>query len=130
MKLDHIALRVSDMDRAIRFYEKVCGCVLKSRQRDEAHHEEFAFLDAEGQALELLAPLGEDGQPLAMAAEEPAPPYCPHVAFGVTDLAETLMLLKRRKVAVLKGPMEIEGQVRWLYATDPDGNVIEFVKWL
>jgi hypothetical protein len=26
--------------------------------------------------------------------------------------------------------MEIPGMVRWLYAADPDGNVLEFVQWL
>ena len=38
--------------------------------------------------------------------------------------------LREKQVTVLKGLLEIPGMVRWLYAADPDGNVLEFVQWL
>ena len=28
------------------------------------------------------------------------------------------------------GPLEISGRVKWVYVSDPDNNVIEFIQWL
>jgi hypothetical protein len=39
-------------------------------------------------------------------------------------------MLRDQAIAIVKGPLEIPGKVRWLYAADPDKNVIEFVQWL
>lgn len=125
---DHIAFAVSDLDRAIAFYTTVLGLELLSRERDEEHGEEFAFLRVEGANLELLRTLGDagaDGVP-----REPKPPYCPHFALATDDINGLVANLRHRNLPVLKGPMEIPGRVRWLYVADPDGNVIEFVQWL
>ncbi|MBI2424354.1 MAG: VOC family protein [Candidatus Hydrogenedentes bacterium] len=126
-RLDHVALQVADLERALAFYTGVLGLKLQFRKRDEAHGEAFAFLELEGGNLELLQLLGaEDG------AERAAPrePWCPHVALAAEDVDTAIAAVRAAGATVLKGPLEIAGLVRWAYIADPDNNVIEFVQWL
>lgn len=130
LKLDHVALEVSDLDRAIAFYTEKLGLRLLFRQADDVHHESFAFLDFGNGHLELLQRLDSQNRP---APFEPIPmrsSFCPHVAISTHDLDALLALLTNAGIPILKGPMEIPGQVRWAYLADPDGNILEFVQWL
>jgi catechol 2,3-dioxygenase-like lactoylglutathione lyase family enzyme len=130
MYLDHIAIQVSDLERAIRFYQDLFGLRLMFKQRDETHHEAFAFLELEGGNLELLQVLDEENRPVPFARPEAKPPFTPHIALRSEDLADSEKDLKDKGVCILKGPLEIPGQVKWLYFSDPDGNVIELVEWI
>ncbi len=124
-RLDHVAFEVSDMDASIRFYAGKLGLKLRFDKVDAEHGERFAFFDLDGAALELVSRLGAEPYTRRM----PQPPYCPHVALATDDIDATVRFLHERDIPMLKGPMEIRGQVRWIYASDPDGNVIEFVEW-
>ena len=129
-KLDHVALQVSGLDRAIKFYRDVLGLTLRSQQRDEAHGEAFAFFALEGGDLELLQCIDPATCHEAVQRISPLEPFCPHVAIGVEDLDAALRHLESHGITPLKGPLEIPGQVRWMYFADPDNNVIEYVQWL
>lgn len=130
-RLDHIAVRVADIDRAIRFYSDVLELPLLFKEEDPDHGEVFAFLELEGGNLELLAPLdGGDEKSIPRTAPPLDKPYCPHIALGVDDLDRALAHLESKSVPLLDGPLIIPGKVRWLYFTDPDHNVIEYVQWL
>lgn len=124
LRIDHVALPVSDMDEAIKFYTEKLGLQLTSRQVDPVHQEEFAFLAVEGGNLELL-------KSLAHPFEKPQIrlPYCPHLALVTTDMNAMLQMIQAQSLRLIKGPMKIEGKVTWLYIADPDNNVIEFVQW-
>jgi lactoylglutathione lyase len=130
MRLDHVAFQVSDLDRAIGFYTETLGLTLLFRQRDEEHHEAFAFLELEGGNLELLQCLDEKNQPVPFVPSEAKPPFTPHVAIRAENLDQFAKSLREKEVPIVKGPLEIPGQVKWVYASDPDGNVVEFVEWL
>ena len=127
---DHVAFRVSDMDAALRFYEETIGLKRVSCQTDEAHHERFAFLELDGGNLELLQCLDESNRPKPYTKPVVEPPYCPHLALKTYDIESVIEKLRERGVAIVKGPLEIPNQVRWLYVADPDNNVIEFVQWV
>jgi catechol 2,3-dioxygenase-like lactoylglutathione lyase family enzyme len=129
-RLDHVALQVANLDRAIDFYTHTLGLRLMFRELDEEHHEAFAFLEMEGGNLELLQTLDEQNQPIPHTPSAPQPPYCPHVALGVDDLDAMLDTLAKANIPLLKGPLAIPAKVRWCYMADPDSNVIEFVQWL
>ncbi|MDQ1257484.1 MAG: lactoylglutathione lyase [Candidatus Hydrogenedentes bacterium] len=130
LKLDHVALQVADMDRAIAFYTKEIGLELLSDEIDETHHERFAFLRLDGGNLELLQVLDERNCPRPYLPPPVSSSHCPHVAIGTLDMDRLLDELKRGQVNVVKGPLEIPGMVRWVYVRDLDNNVLEFVQWL
>lgn len=129
-KADHFAFQVSDLERAIRFYTEGLGLQLTFKQIDEEHHEAFAFLELAGANLELLQALDENNQPLPMPKKEIAPPYCPHIAIRIEDWQNWLSTLAERGIPIVKGPLEIPGEVQWLYVADPDENIVEYVHWL
>jgi catechol 2,3-dioxygenase-like lactoylglutathione lyase family enzyme len=130
LHLDHVALRVSDLDASIRFYSERLNLTLMFKEVDREHHEAFAFLELNGGNLELLQLLDGDNRPLPYSSTVPEPPYCPHIAIGVSDVNEMIDNLTKSGTKLLKGPLEIPGKVRWCYFSDPDNNVIEFVEWL
>ena len=124
LRLDHVALPVSDMDAALRFYGEVLGLKFKFREVDPVEQEDFAYFELEGGNLELL-------KSLAHPFEKPdiTPPYTPHLALATSDMDATVQMIQTQGLNLIKGPMLIDGKVTWLYIADPDNNVIEFVQW-
>ena len=130
LKIDHFAFRVSDLDEAIRFYCDILGLKLLSKTVDEEHHEAFAFLELDGGNLELLQLVDENNNPVPYKKLEIKQPFCPHLAIKCENLDLLVSDLENKNVPIIKGPLEIPGTVKWLYITDPDNNVIEFVEWI
>jgi lactoylglutathione lyase len=124
LRLDHVAVPVSDMEAALQFYGEKLGLKFMFREVDPVEQEDFAYFELEGGNLELL-------KSLAHPFDKPdvKPPYCPHLALATSDMNATLRLIQERGLRLLKGPLKIEGKVTWLYIADPDNNVIEFVQW-
>ena len=136
-KLDHVAIRVANLEASIAFYTEKLGLKLLFQQVDPAHGEAFAYLEMEGANLELLQlfdePRGEGGETRQKAAWKPPAiesPYCPHLAFESTDLELQVKRLEEYNVPIIAGPLEIPGSVRWLYVHDPDNNIIEYIEHL
>ena len=129
-RLDHVALQVADIDRAIVFYTEVLELPFMFKEQSLEHGEVFAYLELEGGNLELLSRVDHDGHPIPFAQPEIQKPYCPHVALAVEDFDAALEKLHSQGIALIDGPFIISGKVRWLYFSDPDNNVIEYVKWL
>lgn len=125
---DHVAFEVADLDAAIKFYAGVFGMELMFSEVDREHGEAFAFFALDGGNLELLQRL--DGDQERQGRGEPGPPWRPHLALRTDDLDGVVRLLQEHDVQIVHGPLAIAGKVRWLYAADADGNVIEFVQWI
>ncbi len=125
LRLDHVALPVSDMEAALHFYGEVLGLKFMFHEVDPVQQEDFAYFELDGGNLELL-------KSLAHPFERPEikPPYTPHLALATSDMDATLRMIQTQGLHLIKGPMKIEGKVTWLYIADPDNNVIEFVQWL
>lgn len=127
---DHFAFRVSDIDASIAFYTEKLGLKFMFKKVDPEMREAFAYLELEGGNLELLQLLDKNGDPVVMKQGQPEPPYTPHLALGTDDLDGLLDCAKSAGVPVVDGPFETAGLVKWVYLSDPDNNVIEFVQWL
>src|SRR5262245_50917332 len=128
--LDHVAVRVSDLDTAIPFYTDKPGLKLLFRTIDETHHEAFCFLQLADAGLELLQSLDDQNRPQPFTPPPICEPYCPHLAIATDDLVSLMSEWKKVGIPIVKGPMEIPDKVRWIYIHDPDNNIIEFVQWL
>ena len=122
---DHTAFQVSNMDASIRFYTEALGLKLLFRHVNEEQHEDYAFLELDGGNLELLQHLGAP-----FVKPDIKPPYCPHLALATGDMDGTLRLFREHGIPIVKGPLEVPGEERWVYVSDPDNNVIEYIQWL
>ena len=124
-KLDHVALEVSNIDRAIAFYTDKLGFELVSRATNEEEQEEYCFLTSDGTRLELISDLKK----LYGEKQNARKPYCPHICFVTDDMQATVKELGAKDVEIIRGPLEIPGEETWVYFTDPDGNVLEYIQW-
>src|SRR4051794_9697224 len=110
--LNHLALRVAEIDRSIAFYCDLLGFALRWRS------DTSAYLEGGGLWLALLhrevAPAGE-----AMAGMD-------HFALTIAEetFDSAVEEVWRRRVKIVKGPLQ-RGGGRSVYFEDPDGIVIE-----
>jgi glyoxylase I family protein len=118
--LDHVVLRVADMDRAIAFYGKVLGCPIERRLESIG----LVQLRA-GTSMIDLVPCGLDEKPGMSQDGRNMDHYAVRVAR--MDAAALTAHLEANGVAV--GPVQrrygAEGYGSSIYITDPDGNTVE-----
>jgi catechol 2,3-dioxygenase-like lactoylglutathione lyase family enzyme len=145
-RFGHVNLVAADWQQLSRFYQEVFGCVPAPPPRDQAG----PWLDAgtgltgahlRGEHLRLPG-LGDDGPTLeiytydqALPRPEPAPNRLGlgHLAFQVEDVAGSLRrVLDRGGRAlgqVVSLPVPGKGTVTFVYAADPEGNLLELQSW-
>lgn len=124
MKFDHAALQVKNMDTAIAFYTEKLGFSLNNRAINEEEQEEYAFISAGDVRIELIMDLVNDYELKPLKK-----PYCPHLCMEVEDMNDALEGLEAMKINIVKGPLKIENEETWVYFSDPDNNVLEYIQW-
>lgn len=125
MAYDHGAFRVRDLDAAISFYTEKLGFTLLFQNGSEEYGEKGAFLAYNGARLELLETIGAEYRPV-----RPERPYCPHLCFQAENMDQVLRMLRENQIEILDGPNEVPGSEQWIYFTDLDWNVLEYIVWL
>ncbi len=115
-QLDHVVLRVSDLERAIRFYEEVLGC--KEERRVESIG--LVQLRAGASLIDLIAASGD-----AAAGA----PNMDHFALRIDPWDEAAIKAHLAGHGVEAGEAVqrygAEGDGPSIYITDPDGNTVE-----
>ena len=124
MAYDHGAFRVSNLENSIKFYTEKLGFTFLFQNENPAHHEKYAFLENHGARLELIETTDAVYHPI-----KPEAPYCPHLCFETDDIDGVITTLKENGIELLDGPNEIPGSEMWLYFTDLDENVLEYITW-
>lgn len=123
-EIDHVVLRVRDLDRSLAFYRDVLGCALE-RERPELGLWQLRA----GRSLIDLVPL--DGR---LGAAGGAPPgeegrNVDHVCLRVDPWDEPAIRAQLARHGVAAEPTAsrfgAEGEGPSFYLTDPDGNTIE-----
>ena len=122
-RVDHIGIRVRDLDRALNFY-RLLGFELQHQAESDA----VAIIRNEtGVELNLIfnANAGEPNTNVLMDAPDKYPGYT-HMALRVTSIPATIGALKANDIAITQGPVSFgeSGHVS-VFVRDPDRNVIE-----
>jgi methylmalonyl-CoA/ethylmalonyl-CoA epimerase len=119
-KIEHIALAVSDLDDAIRFYEDVWGLKVVHRERVDEQGIEEAMLPLGDFFLQLVAPTGPDstvGNFLARRGEG-----LHHVAYEVDDLGAAVSKLETSGVRLVDEQPRRGGRGHMVIFVHPEGN--------
>ena len=122
-RVDHIGIRVRDLDRALNFYR-----LLGFELLHQADGDNVAIIRNEnGIELNLIfnANAGEPNTNVLMDAPDKYPGYT-HMAFRVASIPATIAALKVNDIAITQGPVSFDdsGQVS-VFVRDPDRNAIE-----
>ena len=118
--LDHVVLRVGDLDRAIDFYERVLNCRVERRLKQP----KLVQLRAGTSLIDLVPTSASPGE-----AADAAGRNMDHFAVRVDgfDAAALAAHLRRHGVEVgeVRERYGAEGYGPSLYISDPDGNTVE-----
>jgi len=142
----HTNIVARDWRRLAAFYEGVLGCTLAPPERDlrERWVEEATGVPgAKIQGAHLRLPgYGESGPTLEIFQYDPAAnrpaggmnaPGLGHLAFAVEDVdaAREAVIAAGGSVVgqTVSVPIQGAGQITFVYARDPEGNVLELQQW-
>jgi glyoxylase I family protein len=122
--IDHIVLRVRDVDRALAFYCDALGCTVQRRDDDVG----LIQLRAGRSLIDLVPIAGKLGAAGgAPAAKEGR--NVDHFCVRVDPFDEAAIRAHLARHAIAAGATEprygAEGRGPSIYITDPDGNVVE-----
>jgi catechol 2,3-dioxygenase-like lactoylglutathione lyase family enzyme len=123
--IDHLVLRVVDLDAMLRFYCDALGCQIERRQDSIG----LVQLRA-GRSLIDLVPI--DGKLGSAGGVAPGPEgrNLDHFCLRVEPFDEAEIRGQLARYGYSAGPVEkrygAEGEGPSMYATDPEGNVVEF----
>lgn len=129
-RLGHVNLWVSDLERAIRFYEAVCGLELVRRERDlliafhsngNTHHDIGIIEVSRGQDR-----YGRDGT-LQIPKSRGLAPGLNHLGWEMENEAELVEAYKRAQASGFPIQRAVDHLISHsVYVVDPDGNGHEF----
>ena len=122
--IDHLVLRVSDLDKMLAFYCGALGCTIERRQDAIG----LVQLRAGRSLLDLVPVEGKLGR-AGGAAPGTEGRNLDHFCFRVEPFDEAAIRSHLREHGVSAGPVEsrygAEGAGPSMYLSDPEGNVVE-----
>ncbi|NIE73464.1 VOC family protein [Pantoea sp. Ap-967] len=122
--IDHLVLRVSDVQRSIAFYRDLLGCTV-SRERPDLGMVHLATGTAMIDLVTLDGPLGRPGG----AGPGVQGRNLHHFCLRIEPFDEQALAAYLRAAGVVVEPAETrygaEGEGLSLYCYDPDGNQVE-----
>ena len=123
VRFGHVAFRVADLERTIRWYEAAFGAREAFRASREDGTTQLVYVElAPGQFVELF-PNGQN-----RIQEPPEPIGYAHTCLLVDDLAAALAHLATMGVTPANSPRRGRAG-QWLaFVADPDGNRIELME--
>ena len=123
-EIDHLVLRVVDLDKMLAFYCDALGCTVERRQ------DEIGLVQLRaGRSIVDLVPV--DGKLGRMGGAAPGREgrNLDHLCFRVEPFDEPAIRRELEVFGIAAGPLEsrygAEGEGPSIYLSDPEGNVVE-----
>jgi predicted enzyme related to lactoylglutathione lyase len=142
----HTNIVAKDWKKLARFYEEVLGCTPEPPERDlsgkwldaatglpDAHirgmHLRLPGYDSDGPTLEIFE-YNEEAESVNPVINRPG---LAHIAFAVDDVETARQALLAAGGGIVGETASLDvpgaGRVTLAYLTDPEGNIIELLKW-
>jgi len=123
-EIDHIVLRVIDLEKMIRFYTEVLGCTIERRQ------DEIGLIQLRaGRSLLDLVPIDSPLGKMGGAAPDPQRRNLDHFCVRVEPFNEAEIMRHLTACKVEAGEVQsrygAEGEGPSIYIADPEGNTVE-----
>ena len=123
VRFGHVAFRVADVERAVKWYADAFGARKVYHGERQAGRQELMFLEfAPGQHIEIFTNGTERFQTPANAIG------CQHYCLVVDDIDEAIRQLATMNVYPERPVREGRSHYRIAFVSDPDGNVIELME--
>lgn len=120
-KLLHTRMRVSDMERTIRFYADVLGLEVLE-QKTSPRGSQLAFLKVPN-SDELIELCSFPASGPVMVQEDLV-----HLAFQVENLDASMAELAAKQVKITDGPTKTSSGSRFIFIDAPDGYEVELIE--
>ena len=114
MKLHHIGINVSSLERSKQFYQTHFG--FKEEFKAIIGSEEIVFLKRGEERLELI----QDGDYASLQSRV-------HFAWETADLDAQIKRLARKGLEPVDGPLQLDNSWRAVFYEGPDGELIELI---
>ena len=123
-EIDHLVLRVVDLEKMLSFYCGALGCTVERRQDEMG----LVQLRAGRSILDLVPVQGKLGQAGGAAPGRDAR-NLDHFCFRIEPFNETTIRSQLEAEGIEVGPVEsrygAEGEGPSIYLSDPEGNIVE-----
>lgn len=129
MKIDHIAIAVPDLAKAISRFAEDLGLTLEGQETVTAAQTDTAFFPVPAHRIELISPM--DGQGPVQKFIEKRKGGLHHICFSTDDLLTKHAELKAkgyRFISDTPSPGAHNSQVLWIHPECTDGLLIELVQ--
>ncbi|MCP1132473.1 VOC family protein [Paenibacillus polysaccharolyticus] len=121
IKLNWITLRVRNLEASIHFYHNLLGLIVQ--RRFESRGRQIAMLG--------LGKTSETSLELIEGSEQVLKPDAGiSIGYEVTSLDETMKHLENMQIPILRGPVEPNPRLRFIYIADPDGFEVQLAEHL
>lgn len=125
LKIDHIGTRVNDVERTIRFYEKLN---FKSIRNDN-NEQVYVVKHPSGLEINFLNNVTDNANKDNVLMDIPIKHAgYTHFALRVKSITNTIAFLNKNKIIITEGPVTFGDGKTSVFIRDPDKNVIEFTE--
>lgn len=114
IKINHVAIVVSDLDEALKFWVEALGLPLERRENAPAEAVEIAFLPAGEGEIELLQPTDEESGVARYLAKRG--PGMHHLCLEVEDITHAMERLRQHGVEMINETPRASDDGRRRYA--------------
>ncbi|KFO27316.1 Methylmalonyl-CoA epimerase, mitochondrial [Fukomys damarensis] len=126
-RLNHVAIAVPDLEKAIAFYKNVLGAQVSDVVPLPEHGVSVVFVNLGNTKMELLHPLGSNS-PIAGFLKKNEAGGMHHICIEVDDINKAVMDLKSKKIRSLSEGAKIGAHgkpVIFLHPKDCGGVLVE-----